>query len=104
MTVFHRESHAIRQGARSDMIHLQPVGRARLLFLAVLLCTWAFGSISNGQSTRSAPPVNVILWFDTEDYLLPADDDADKRIADMLAERHIRATFKVVGEKARELE
>ena len=50
------------------------------------------------------PRVNVILWFDTEDYLLPADDDACKRLAQMLTQRHIRATFKVVGEKARVLE
>ena len=48
--------------------------------------------------------INVILWFDTEDYLLPADDDAAKRLAEMLSERNIRATFKVVGEKARVLE
>src|SRR4051812_14122855 len=48
--------------------------------------------------------VDVILWFDTEDYLLPADDDACKRLAEMLTERKIRATFKVVGEKARVLE
>jgi hypothetical protein len=48
--------------------------------------------------------VNVILWFDTEDYLLPADDDACKRLGDLLTERGIRATFKVVGEKARVLE
>src|SRR3989440_8959778 len=48
--------------------------------------------------------VDVILWFDTEDYLLPADDDACKRLADMLTDRKIRATFKVVGEKARILE
>jgi len=51
-----------------------------------------------------AGPVNVILWFDTEDYLLPADDDAAKRLAEMLTARGIRATFKVVGEKARVLE
>ena len=50
------------------------------------------------------PPINVILWFDTEDYLSPADDDADKRLAELLSERHIRATFKIVGEKARVLE
>ena len=49
-------------------------------------------------------PVNVILWFDTEDYLLPADDDACKRLAEMLTARGVRATFKVVGEKARVLE
>src|SRR5207249_11947456 len=50
------------------------------------------------------PRVNVILWFDTEDYLLPADDDATKRLAEMLTQRGIRATFKLVGEKARVLE
>lgn len=48
--------------------------------------------------------VDVILWFDTEDYLSLADDEACKRLAEMLTERHIRATFKVVGEKARVLE
>jgi hypothetical protein len=48
--------------------------------------------------------VQVILWFDTEDYLLPADDDATKRLAEMLTERGVRATFKLVGEKARVLE
>jgi hypothetical protein len=52
----------------------------------------------------AAGTVNVILWFDTEDYLLPADDDAAKRLAEMLTARGIRATFKVVGEKARVLE
>ncbi len=50
------------------------------------------------------PRIDVILWFDTEDYLLPADDDACLRLADMLSQRGIRATFKVVGEKARVLE
>jgi hypothetical protein len=56
------------------------------------------------EALATRPTVNVILWFDTEDYLLPADDDADKRLADMLTERGIHATFKVVGEKARVLE
>lgn len=46
----------------------------------------------------------VLLWFDTEDYLLPAADDAVLRLAEMLTARGIRATFKVVGEKARVLE
>jgi hypothetical protein len=50
------------------------------------------------------PRIDVILWFDTEDYLLPADDDATKRLCEMLTERGIRATFKLVGEKARVLE
>ncbi|HTI69863.1 MAG TPA: hypothetical protein VMF06_07845 [Candidatus Limnocylindria bacterium] len=58
-------------------------------------------SVSN---VRGSGNVNVLLWFDTEDYLLPADDDAAKRLAVMLSERGIQATFKVVGEKARVLE
>ncbi len=56
------------------------------------------------HAVEPAPRIDVILWFDTEDYLLPASDDAAKRVADLLTERNIRATFKVVGEKARTLE
>src|SRR5262245_39713153 len=52
----------------------------------------------------AAPHVDVILWFDTEDYLLPASDDAALRVAQMLTDEGIRGTFKVVGEKARTLE
>src|SRR4051812_50106745 len=75
-----------------------------------------FGPVARGAATGASPAtrpsdhggrepaVDVILWFDTEDYLLPADDDAAKRLADLLSERGIRATFKVVGEKARVLE
>ena len=48
--------------------------------------------------------VYVILWFDTEDYILPADDNAALHLADFLTREDIRATFKVVGEKAGELE
>jgi len=48
--------------------------------------------------------VYVVLWLDTEDYMLPASDDAAKRIADFLTRQGIRATFKIVGEKARVLE
>ena len=55
-----------------------------------------------GQS--APPPVYVTLWFDTEDYILPQDDDAAKRLAEMLTSLGVRATFKVVGEKARVLE
>src|SRR5215470_989300 len=61
--------------------------------------------LANSQALAAETPhVDVILWFDTEDYLLPADDDACLRLADMLEKRGIRATFKVVGEKARVLE
>jgi len=48
--------------------------------------------------------VYVVLWFDTEDYILPQSDDAARRIADMLTALGVRATFKVVGEKGRTLE
>ncbi|MBI5832101.1 MAG: hypothetical protein HZB16_07305 [Armatimonadetes bacterium] len=45
----------------------------------------------------------VCVWYDTEDFVHPASDDAALRIAG-LHERHgVRATFKVVGEKARVL-
>ena len=56
------------------------------------------------EVTSSRPEIDVILWFDTEDYISPSDDDADKRLAELLSQRHVRATFKVVGEKARVLE
>jgi hypothetical protein len=45
-----------------------------------------------------------VLWFDTEDYIEPAADDAALRIATDLTNAGVRATFKVVGEKARTLE
>jgi hypothetical protein len=67
---------------------------------AVLLA----GTLLPRADASTVPVVNVILWFDTEDYLLPADDDATKRLCDILSERGIRATFKIVGEKARVLE
>lgn len=50
------------------------------------------------------PPVYVMLWFDTEDYVHPSADDAALRIAKDLERLGVRATFKVVGEKARVLE
>ena len=49
-------------------------------------------------------PVYVVLWFDTEDYIEPTADDAALRIASDLTTLGVRATFKVVGEKARVLE
>ncbi len=49
-------------------------------------------------------PVYVALWFDTEDYIEPAADDAALRIATELDKLGVRATFKIVGEKARVLE
>jgi hypothetical protein len=57
-----------------------------------------------GRAGDSSAKVYVILWFDTEDYLLPADDDATKHLAEFLTDEGIRGTFKLVGEKARVLE
>jgi hypothetical protein len=45
-----------------------------------------------------------VLWFDTEDYVDPIADDADLRLANDLTQLGVRATFKVVGEKARVLQ
>lgn len=50
------------------------------------------------------PGVFVTLWFDTEDYIEPSDDDATLRLALDLEKLGVRATFKIVGEKARVLE
>lgn len=50
------------------------------------------------------PVVYVTFWFDTEDFILPQADDAAKRLAEMFIERNVKATFKIVGEKAKVLE
>src|SRR5215203_4174693 len=57
-----------------------------------------------GAHETDRPVIDVILWFDTEDYILPASDDAALRLASWLTTQGVRATFKVVGEKARTLE
>lgn len=67
----------------------------RVSFLCLLLLA---------LSLQAASPVYVVLWFDTEDYIEPASDDAALRIARDLTAAGVRATFKVVGEKARVLE
>ena len=57
------------------------------------------------QLKKGGPnPVYILIWFDTEDYILPPSDDAAKRLADFLTAEGVPATFKVVGEKARTLE
>jgi hypothetical protein len=58
-----------------------------------------------GLAAQQPPaPVYVMLWFDTEDYIDPAADDAALRLARDLTQLGVRATFKTVGEKARVLE
>jgi hypothetical protein len=81
---------------------------ARRAFLVVLLCLLTARAARAAESPATRPAgdvhVDVICWFDTEDYLLPADDDSTKKLCEMFADRGIRATFKIVGEKARVLE
>jgi hypothetical protein len=73
-------------------------------FLAwALLCGVALAP-ARSRAAEPPPQVYVALWFDTEDYILPASDDAALRVADFLSSENIRGTFKVVGEKARTLE
>ena len=71
----------------------------RALLAAVILLVLIIVPVASAP-----PPVYVVLWFDTEDYILPQDDDATKRLAEMLSRLDVRATFKIVGEKARVLE
>ena len=60
---------------------------------------------SDAPAQQGGPnPVYILIWFDTEDYILPPSDDAAKRLADFLTAEGVHATFKVVGEKARTLE
>jgi len=72
----------------------------RKILFSVILVLAAAGAAAQDN----APPVYVTLWFDTEDYILPQDDGAAKQLAEMLTALGVRATFKVVGEKARVLE
>jgi hypothetical protein len=77
--------------------------RIRMWRIWTLVAVFAITASVRGGDTPP-PRVYVILWFDTEDYILPASDDAALRLADWLSGEGIRATFKVVGEKARTLE
>lgn len=66
-----------------------------LIFLGLSLLAPAFAT---------AQKVYWLLWFDTEDYLEPSSDDAALHLAQGLTQRGVKATFKLVGEKARVLE
>lgn len=69
-----------------------------LILLAALSLT------GRPPAQQPPPPLHVVLWFDAEDYILTEDDDATKRLAEMLTRLNVKATFKFVGEKARVLE
>ncbi len=78
---------------------------ARLCLLALAGALFVPSTLWAAAPPAAKPPptVYVILWFDTEDYLLPASDDAARDVAAFLTKEGVRATFKVVGEKARTL-
>ena len=79
--------------------------RRPLLPVLVALGAWTLGPAPAWSAPLESPgKVYVVLWFDTEDYILPQSDDAAKRVAELLTRQGVRATFKVVGEKARTLE
>lgn len=97
------------------MLQKIPVSLFRLLEIAIGVV--ALGIFAHVAALHAQPanlqaaagvqkpgPVYVILWFDTEDYVLPQSDGAAKRIAEFLTSQGVHATFKVVGEKARTLE
>ena len=50
------------------------------------------------------PRMYVLLWFDTEDLLLEASDDAALRNATFCTQVGVKANFKLVGEKVRILD
>jgi hypothetical protein len=75
----------------------------RTPFLLLVVLAW-LAPAAGARAAEGAAKVYVVLWFDTEDYILPASDDAALRVADFLSGEGVRATFKVVGEKARTLE
>lgn len=76
-----------------------------VVLLAALLGLAGFSRVVQAQVVNTSPgKVYVILWFDTEDYILPQSDDAAKRLAVFLTQQGIKATFKVVGAKGRTLE
>lgn len=73
--------------------------------LSILVFVGLVGGIPSEFAFSAEPArIYVTLWWDTEDYVLPASDDAALRVARWLSQQKIRATFKVVGEKARTLE
>ena len=48
--------------------------------------------------------VNVVFWWDTEDFVTPESDDIILDVVKAFEDRKVRACFKMVGEKVRTLE
>ena len=79
--------------------------RKNIIFMGLAL---ALGGLCLATAVHGGPSgpgrVYMVLWFDTEDYVLPQTNDVAKRLATFLTQQGIRATFRLVGEKARMLE
>jgi Polysaccharide deacetylase len=75
-----------------------------LLFSLLIVILMSSNKPISVTSQNSRAPIYVTLWFDTEDYVLPQSDDAARRVAEVLTRSDVKATFKVVGEKARTLD
>src|SRR5262249_55588826 len=86
-----------------DTLMVAAFRRKPCLYLTVALCLLAaLAPLAVAQAPDAR--VYVILWFDTEDYILPASDDATLRVARFLTRELIRAVFKIAGERARSSE
>ena len=72
----------------ANALNLRPSLWAYVLLVLLILPRFVAAA-----ETQASGRIDVILWFDTEDYLLPADDDAAKRLAEMLTEKGVRATM-----------
>ena len=59
------------------------LGRKRWHILIVVLCLLGL-CVPQAPADEKSPKVYVILWFDTEDYILPASDDAALHLAEFL--------------------
>ena len=75
-----------------------------LFSMSVMSLFGCFLSATGTAQRAGSSPVYIVIWFDTEDYILPPSDDAAKKLAAFLTSEDVHATFKVVGEKARTLE
>jgi len=81
--------------------HLLLMRSVAILF--VLLLVGAAYPIQQ-KPDATAARVYVTLWFDTEDYTSPEPDSIILPLCQILEKHGIRATFKMIGEKCRDLE
>ena len=77
---------------------------ALTLLVASIACPACTAAPPEDTPSPSQPRMYVLLWFDTEDLLLEASDDAALRNATFCTQAGVKASFKLVGEKARLLD